>query len=71
MAKQIDIGDLSEAVITSVQRALSSAKQESVEKLYIRPPRIICGFIIDPSEVPLDPVVDPLIIGGPGHPEIQ
>jgi len=54
--KPIDIGDLTESVAGAVQRVLASAKPQ--QALYVRPPRIICGIIFDPS-VEVNPLINP------------
>ena len=46
MAEKIDVGELTETVIASAQRALTERKGAS---LFGRPPRIICGIIFEPS----------------------
>lgn len=43
--KRIDIGDLTEAVTTAVQRSLATQKPDPLW----RNPRIICGLIIEPT----------------------
>jgi len=42
--QRIDIGDLTEAVTTAVQRALQAQKGD-----LFRNPRIIVGFILEPQ----------------------
>jgi hypothetical protein len=44
--KSIDVGELTEVVTTSVQRALQD--RGGTEGFFLRPPRIIVGIIIEP-----------------------
>lgn len=46
MAERIDVGELTETVIASAQRALTQREGGS---LFLRPPRIICGIILEPA----------------------
>lgn len=49
--KAIDLGDLTETVLSAVSRALD--QQPAAQRtLFPSPPRIICGIIIDPNELP-------------------
>jgi hypothetical protein len=49
-AKRIDIGDLTEAVTVAVQRAIATHKLAANNPF--RNPRIICGLIIEPQNLP-------------------
>jgi hypothetical protein len=53
--KQIDVGDLTESVTSAVQRVIAS---QGDPPLWIRPPRIICGLIIDPIYEKADETAD-------------
>ena len=46
MVEKIDVGELTETVIASAQRALGERKGASLFKV---PPRIICGIILEPA----------------------
>ena len=48
-SKSIDLGDLTEVVIGAVNRALNE-RPATEQALFPRPPRIICGIILDPNE---------------------
>jgi hypothetical protein len=48
--KQIDIGDLTENVTSAVRRALEAQQPPR----FWRPPRIICGLILEPLNLPLE-----------------
>jgi hypothetical protein len=47
----IDLGDLTETVLSAVSRALEE-RPAAQRTLFPHPPRIICGIILDPGEVP-------------------
>jgi hypothetical protein len=49
--KAIDVGDLTEVVLSAVSRALDE-RPAAQQALIPHPPRIICGIIIDPGELP-------------------
>jgi hypothetical protein len=49
--KAIDLGDLTETVLSAVSRALEQ-RPAAQQTLFPYPPRIICGIILDPGEVP-------------------
>lgn len=49
--KAIDLGDLTETVLSAVSRALEE-RPAAQRTLFPHPPRIICGIIIDPAELP-------------------
>jgi hypothetical protein len=48
--KAIDVGDLTETVLSAVSRALEE-RPAAQRALFPHPPRIICGIIIDPGEL--------------------
>jgi hypothetical protein len=48
--KRIEIGDLAESVTLGVQRAIAASKLAPDHPHW--PPRIICGFILEPQVVP-------------------
>jgi hypothetical protein len=49
--KAIDLGDLTQSVLSAVSRALEE-RPAAQGALFPHPPRIICGIILDPGEVP-------------------
>jgi hypothetical protein len=53
--KAIDVGDLTETVLSAVSRALEE-RPAAQRTLFPSPPRIICGIIIDPGELATTPV---------------
>ena len=47
--KAIDVGDLTEVVVSAVNRAL--AERPDAQAPLIARPRIICGIILEPTEI--------------------